>query len=169
MILNAVETTPQDRVQNILNTVNGGKKIGGTLSTPEVEITQNNRNVKDNLGKNDFLQLLVTELKNQDPLEPTKDKEFIAQVAQFSSLEEAQKTNSNMEELMSQLAQTNIVGILGKSVTGVDAESGTTTGKATQIRFLNGEPIITIEGADGSREVKLDGITKIEWTESSAA
>lgn len=49
----------------------------------------------DNLGKDAFLNLLVAQLSNQDPLNPMEDKEFIAQMAQFSTLEQIQSLNKN--------------------------------------------------------------------------
>lgn len=52
---------------------------------------------KDETGKDMFLKLLMAQMSNQDPLNPIKDREFIAQMAQFSSLEEMQKMNENME------------------------------------------------------------------------
>lgn len=49
------------------------------------------------LGKDAFLNLLVTQLRNQDPLNPMEDKEFIAQMAQFSTLEQIQNLNTNLQ------------------------------------------------------------------------
>ncbi len=60
------------------------------------ESIENNKN--DVLGKDAFLKLLVTQLKNQDPLSPMDDKEFIAQMAQFSSLEQMKNLDKNLSQ-----------------------------------------------------------------------
>jgi len=76
-------------------------KDSNNLFTNSIEKTNYNQNKK--LDKNAFFNLLVTQLQNQDPLNPVEDKEFIAQMAQFSSLEQLQQLNqkfdSNLESL----------------------------------------------------------------------
>lgn len=54
------------------------------------------------LDQNTFLRLLITQLENQDPLDPTANEEFVAQLAQFSSLEQATQTTTLLEQLISQ-------------------------------------------------------------------
>lgn len=65
---------------------------------------------KSELGKEDFLKLLVTQFKYQDPLNPMEDKEFIAQLAQFSALEQQMSTNEKMESLLSIQKQQQMIG-----------------------------------------------------------
>lgn len=60
-------------------------------------------NKKNDLDKDAFLRLLTTQLANQDPLNPMEDREFIAQLAQFSSLEQMQNLNKNVENLSNEL------------------------------------------------------------------
>lgn len=61
---------------------------------------------KNDLDKDAFLRLLTTQLANQDPLNPMEDKEFIAQLAQFSSLEQMQNLNKNVGNLSEELLET---------------------------------------------------------------
>ncbi|BAU27673.1 flagellar basal-body rod modification protein FlgD [Aneurinibacillus soli] len=87
---------------------------------------------KSMLGKDDFLRILVTQLQNQDPTQPLQDREFIAQMAQFSTLEQM----TNMNKMMSTLAESQTLGglsgMIGKNVTWtekvqeVDAMGNTT-------------------------------------------
>jgi len=57
------------------------------------------------LGKNDFMKLLLAQMQNQDPLNPTDNTEFVAQLAQFSSLEQMTEMNSNLETTLTQNKQ----------------------------------------------------------------
>ena len=59
-----------------------------------------NREIKSELGKDDFLKLLITQLTHQDPFDPINDTEFIAQMAQFSALEQMTNVASGMENLL---------------------------------------------------------------------
>jgi flagellar basal-body rod modification protein FlgD len=75
--------------------------VSGTSSVlDQYEMKQNTRQNKD-LGKNEFLKLLVAQLNNQNPLKPQGNGEFIAQLAQFSSLEGIQQLNSSVSSMMS--------------------------------------------------------------------
>lgn len=72
------------------------------------------------LDKDDFLNLLITQLQNQDPLNPTDSAEFTAQLAQFSSLEQLGNVNDNLQELKNFQASINnsqAVSLIGKTVT----------------------------------------------------
>jgi flagellar basal-body rod modification protein FlgD len=94
------------------------------------------------MGKEDFLQLLITQLKNQDPLAPEDPKDFVAQLAQFTSLEQQINTNTNLESLgkvlttlknADEMAQG--VSMLGKSVKGVGNSIKVSSGQATSTSY----------------------------------
>lgn len=84
----------------------------------------------DNMGKEQFLQLLVTQLKYQDPLNPMEDQEFIAQMAQFSSLEQLVNLNTSMESLTEATNNQQMfsaTSYIGKYVTAVGNNIGKTS------------------------------------------
>src|SRR5690554_4087387 len=63
--------------------------------TVAAESNSPTRNIGQELGKDEFMKILVTQLQNQDPLSPMADTDFIAQMAQFSTLEQMQSLNSS--------------------------------------------------------------------------
>lgn len=71
---------------------------------------------KQELGKDDFLQLLIAQLTHQDPTSPVKDTEFIAQMAQFSSLEQMMNVAENLNNMNKTLSATGAVNVVGKKV-----------------------------------------------------
>ncbi|MHB0816682.1 flagellar hook assembly protein FlgD [Stutzerimonas stutzeri] len=76
--------------------------VDGTGSVLDQYQFGKDREVKGNdLGKNEFLELLVAQLNNQNPLEPQENGEFIGQLAQFSTVEGVEKLNSSMETILS--------------------------------------------------------------------
>lgn len=72
--------------------------------------------ITSQLGKDQFMQLLVTQMRNQNPLEPMKDADFIAQLAQFSSLEGIENLNSNFDQMLALQQFTGGSNLIGKSV-----------------------------------------------------
>lgn len=104
----------------------------GTSSTSD--LTSGN----DAIDKDEFMNLLVAQLQNQDPLNPMDNSEFTAQMAQFASLEQLQTINSNFEDLhlyQSALFNENAVSFIGKSVKAVDNSVNVTNGASDDLRF----------------------------------
>lgn len=75
-----------------------------------------------NLGKDDFIKILITQLTHQDPTAPMEDKEFIAQMAQFSSLEQMTNMAQDFSRLSGMLASGEAAGTLGKNVELVEGD-----------------------------------------------
>lgn len=102
------------------------------------------------LGKDQFLQLLITQLKHQDPINPVEDKEFIAQLAQFSSLEQMQNLNTNMNQMM--LAQQKLTALgqatqmIGQQVELFTKSGESLFGKVSGVQFKDGWPEIVVNG-----------------------
>ena len=94
--------------------------IEGLSSTTGAPPSSNAATGSRTLGKNEFLKLLTTQLANQDPLSPTDNQAFIAQLAQFASVEQAEAANSRLDALIIAQAannQTSVANLVGKDIT----------------------------------------------------
>ena len=80
------------------------------------------RKPQQNLGKDDFLKILITQLSYQDPAAPMEDKEFIAQMAQFSSLEQMTSMAADFAKLTAMITGTEASSSLGRNVELTDGE-----------------------------------------------
>lgn len=93
---------------------------------------------KSELGKEDFLKLLVTQLSHQDPLNPTDDKEFVAQLSQFSSLEQLTNISGGIDTMNTGFTRQNMtaaVGFIGKAILS-KGETVTRTANDTSVMYF---------------------------------
>ncbi len=102
------------------------------------------RQAKQVLDKDDFLKLLITQLTNQDPTKPMEDREFIAQMAQFSALEQMVNMGEGMARVANLVGRSQAYSLLGKTVT---VANGTETAVGTVEEVRGGDyPQILING-----------------------
>ncbi|MGE5580953.1 MAG: flagellar hook capping FlgD N-terminal domain-containing protein, partial [Bacillota bacterium] len=119
-----------------------------------------NRKTGESLGKDDFLRILTTQLSNQDPLKPMEDTDFIAQMAQFSSLEQIQNLNKSMQLQ----AATTMIGKAIKAEVMDEDGSELVYGQVISARELNGEMYLTLDSgreiasADAKTVMAMDGL-----------
>lgn len=129
------------------------------------------------MGKDQFLKLLVAQLKNQDPLKPQDNSEFVAQLAQFSSLEQGMGINDRLDKMMLQnqgMANSNVINMVGQIAT-VKGSLITTDGSGlgAPVAFsqdrASDKTVVQILNANGQVVRTLDmggrpsGLTKITW------
>jgi flagellar basal-body rod modification protein FlgD len=114
------------------------------------------------LGKDDFLRLLTTQLRNQDPLNPMENTEFVAQTAQFSSLEQLQNMNKSLERMMAQAGGSSPVALEAGRPTriGYTLPPGASS-VALQVLDASGKAVRTIAAGQqgrGLHQVAFDGL-----------
>jgi flagellar basal-body rod modification protein FlgD len=103
------------------------------------------------VSQQDFLRILVTQLSFQDPLKPIDNQEFIAQLAQFTSLEQTRLLSGSMDTLLTVNATDQAVALIGKKVE-ISSVSGPVEGTVTAVTFgAGGTPALTVRRtSDGS-------------------
>ena len=105
------------------------------------------------MGSAEFLQLLTTELKNQDPEKPVDDTQSVAQLAQFSALSATEELNTSFQNFQSNFGVMQSASLIGKTVTvstpDSTGNSSNVTGTVSSISVQNGKPYFTMTGANG--------------------
>lgn len=110
--------------------------------------TQTNALQQTGLGQEDFLKIFLAQLSFQDPLEPVDNQQFMAQMAQFSSLDQTRQTNEKLDSLLVLQSANQSVALIGKTVE-VATQSKTQIGEVTTVSFSSGEAQLTIKTEDG--------------------
>lgn len=130
--------------------------IGSVASTQSGTVNQSG------LGQDDFLKILLTQLTYQDPLKPMDNQQFIAQMAQFSALEQARQLNEKVDSLLSAQAATQSFGLLGKKVQ-FNGQTQSQEGTVSAVAFKDGQPSLTILTNDNQSisDVRLSTVTLV--------
>lgn len=119
----------------------------------------------DSLGKDSFMTLLVEQLKNQDPLKPTANEQFVAELANFSTLEEMEELNENIlgmvvlqqsNALLSQLTESS--ALIGQQVKFFDfGTQSVLEGEVESVKIEDGLALLRVNGQD----VPLANVTQV--------
>lgn len=109
----------------------------------------------------DYLKLFMQELTYQDPLKPVDNREFMAQMAQFSSLQEARTTNEHLTQLLGMTSANQSLGLLGKKIKIKDAEG---EGRVLTVEFYTDKPPrVTVQMNNGEiPKVELNQIVEVK-------
>jgi flagellar basal-body rod modification protein FlgD len=114
------------------------------------------------LGLQDFLKILLTQLNYQDPLKPMDNQEFMAQMAQFTALEQSQRLNDKLDLLIANQAALQSVGLIGRTV-DVTTDSGNVTGTVTSLSLQGEQPKVSVSTSSGNvlTDVGLSQLTAV--------
>lgn len=112
---------------------------------------------KNTMMEADFLNLLVTQLRNQDPTNPVNDKEFIGQMAQFTSLKQMSNMSESLLQFVKEFSFTKAVALVNKEVSYVDDLGNYMNGVVDSIRVREGDTFLNV----GGNEVRLDQVSEV--------
>jgi flagellar basal-body rod modification protein FlgD len=131
----------------------GGLPIDALINQNNTS-TSGSSSLNSQLGETAFLQLLTTQLQNQDPLNPMDDTQSVAELAQFSAVQATTSLNDSFSSFESNFSVMQSAGLLGKTVSAqtTDASGNTTsvTGTVKTISVVNGTPEFTLVDSNGN-------------------
>lgn len=128
-------------------------------TTPTTTGTQGTSmtNPSSNLGENDFLMLMMDQLKAQDPLNPSDPTQYLSELAGFSSLEQQTQIASSTASAATQQASASALSLLGHTVSYTDASGTTQSGTVSKVDFTSSGPRLTVGSTPG---ITLSSITE---------
>jgi flagellar basal-body rod modification protein FlgD len=123
--------------------------IGGTGTSASA-------GVSGDLNEGDFLDLMMDQLKNQNPLNPADPTQYMSELASFSSLDEEMQIQESSSESASNQAASSALSMLGQNVSYTDSDGVASSGTVTSVDFTSSGPTLTIGGESG---ISLSEIT----------
>lgn len=113
---------------------------------------------RNQLSREDFMGILISEMTNQDPMEPLDNQEFLAQLVQLENLEATSALTASIESLavMQQLSAAS--SLIGRTVTVLDGENGLLTGVVEKVSVQGGQSYLMVDG----RRFGMDTVSEIQ-------
>ncbi len=98
-----------------------------------------------NLQPSDFIQMMVTQLQDQDPLNPTSSADLMSQMSDIGQLQASTQMQTTMQNLSLQTQIGSAAALIGKSVTGIDGANDSVTGNVTAVQVAGGTVGLTLD------------------------
>jgi flagellar basal-body rod modification protein FlgD len=138
----------------------GGLPIDALINQNQTS-TSGTSSLNSQLGETAFLQLLTTQLQNQDPLNPMDDTQSVAELAQFSAVQATTSLNDSFSSFESNFSVMQSAGLLGKTVSAQSTDASgnvsTVTGTVKTISVVNGVPEFTLADSNGNLLTDANG------------
>jgi len=138
----------------------------GIISTQntdqELETERTSLDGGNGLGQDAFFELLITQLQNQDPLNPMEDRQFISQMAEFSSLEKTEKLYSLLEDKLSSNQVIENSNLIGKEITA-NVEGIELKGIVEAVKSSNDKVLAVL---DTGSEIEINNINQVKNVEA---
>jgi len=146
--------SPSGQQANFLDDVNGT----GQDAPVDRELEPDDESGVNNLGTQDFLELLITQMQNQNPRDPMKQKEMMGQISQLTQLEQTQNLSSKIDEISTNSRSDQYISLIGANVT-VSANGQETTGQLNKVSFKDGSTQLNVGGTEiSSQNVQSIGV-----------
>jgi flagellar basal-body rod modification protein FlgD len=136
--------------------VSSSQNTNEQLETERTSLDGNN-----GLGQDAFFKLLITQLQNQDPLNPMEDRQFISQMAEFSSLEKTEKLYSLLEDKLSSNQVIDNSNLIGKEITA-NVEGVELKGIVEAVKSSNDKVLAVL---DNGSEIEINNINQVKNVE----
>ncbi len=133
----------------------------GFMSQPATE----NTSAPNEMDKDLFLKLMVAQMRNQDPMNPMDSAEFLAQSAQFTTLEKLEEVATSSAQAYAAQMAFGASTLAGKEVTYLDAEGAEATGTVDSVRFSATGPMLNI----GDAEVSINSVVGVVASDPETA
>lgn len=109
------------------------------------------------IGRDAFMQLLLAQMRYQDPLNPMEDRDFIAQLAQLNTLEQLEQLNESLADFMGQQNLLRGAELIGKTIRGATAEGEYVEGVVAAVRTVGADVMVSL----GDKDVPLKDVTQV--------
>jgi flagellar basal-body rod modification protein FlgD len=120
---------------------------------------------KKNLEASDFINMMITQLQNQDPTEPTKSSDLLAQMSQIGSLQSSTDLQASLKKMTLQNSVSNAASMIGKTVAGKDVDGTDMDGIVTSVKVVDGAISLQL---DSGKSMSMDNVVSVMPTTDKA-
>lgn len=132
--------------------------VGGTSgSTSTTANSQSSQNALQKITPDDFLKMLITQLQNQDPMNPTSSDQILQQISEIDNIQTTMTLSSSLNSVAADQGFQTASALIGKNVQGIDSSGNPVSGAVDSANFNNGAATLNV----GNQTMSLSGISSV--------